>query len=93
MACVTQELQFVTMKTVPAIGGDVHGRSGNGYGIKPGNDSFAGTELDLYANYKVANWANLQLGYGHFFVGDYVKQSVGNTTDADWFYTQATLTF
>jgi hypothetical protein len=31
MACVTQELQFVTMKTVPAIGGDVHGRSGNGY--------------------------------------------------------------
>ncbi|HEY8990940.1 MAG TPA: alginate export family protein [Luteolibacter sp.] len=69
------------------------GRSGNGYGIKPGNSSFAGTELDLYANYKVTNWANLQLGYGHFFVGDYVKQSVGPTTDADWFYTQATLTF
>jgi len=69
------------------------GRSGNGYGIKPGNSSFVGTELDLYANYKVTHWANFQIGYGHFFVGDYVKESVGNTTDADWFYTQATLTF
>lgn len=69
------------------------GRAGNGYGINPGAGSFAGTELDLYANYKVNSWANFQFGYGHFFVGDYVKDSVVATTDADWLYTQVMLTF
>ena len=69
------------------------GRNGNGYGIKPGNSSYAGLELELYANYKVTSWANFQLGYGHFFVGDYIKEAVGSTTDADWLYTQVMLTF
>jgi len=69
------------------------GRAGNGYGINPGAGSYAGTELDLYANYKVNSWANFQLGYGHYFVGDYVKDSVLATTDADWLYTQVMLTF
>ena len=74
----------------PESGG---GRAGNGYGINPGASSFVGTELDLYANYKVTSWANFQLGYGHFFVGDHVKDSVAATTDADWLYTQVMLTF
>lgn len=33
-------------------------------------------------------------GYGHFFTGDYIDDSVGGSAlDADWFYTQLTLTF
>lgn len=75
----------------PESGG---GRSGNGYGINPGHGAYAGSELDLYANYSVTPWSNLQIGYGHFFTGDYVKDSVGAAaTGADWFYTQLTLTF
>lgn len=68
-------------------------RNGNGYGIHPNYHSYVGTELDLYANYKLSNWANYQLGYGHFFVGDYVKSSVDATTDADWLYAQVLFTF
>ncbi len=69
-------------------------RSGNGYGINPGYGAFVGSELDLYASYAVTKWANYQIGYGHFFTGDYIKDSVGSAaTDADWFYTQLTLTF
>ncbi|MEO5916927.1 MAG: alginate export family protein [Luteolibacter sp.] len=70
------------------------GRSGNGYGINPGNNSFVGSEIDLYANYGINKWANYQIGYGHFFTSDYIDQSVGSAaTDADWFYTQLILTF
>ncbi len=70
------------------------GRSGNGYGINPGNGSSAGSEIDLYANYAVTKWSNLQVGYGHFFTGDYIEDSVGSdATDADWFYTQLTFSF
>ncbi len=75
----------------PEAGG---GRSGNGYGINPDNGRFAGSEIDLYANYTINSWANYQIGYGHFFTGDYINQSVGPAvTDADWFYTQLSLTF
>ncbi|RYD20037.1 MAG: hypothetical protein EOP88_16640 [Verrucomicrobiaceae bacterium] len=70
------------------------GRSGNGYGINPGYGSYVGSEIDLYANYTVTKWANFQVGYGHFFTGDYIEDSVGNSAqDADWCYTQLTLTF
>lgn len=70
------------------------GRSGNGYGINSSYSNFVGTELDLYANYKINRWANYQLGYGHFFVGDYIKDTAGSAaTDADWFYTQLTFNF
>jgi len=69
------------------------GRSGNGYGINPDHGSYVGSELDLYASYTVTPWSNLQVGYGHFFTGDYIKDSVGSAADADWFYTQLTLTF
>ena len=70
------------------------GRSGNGYGINSSYSNFVGTELDLYANYKINRWANYQLGYGHFFVGDYIKDTAGSAaTDANWLYTQLTFTF
>lgn len=75
------------------------GRSGNGYGKHPGFDSYVGSELDVIATYTIKKFGDLQLGYGHFFVGDYIKQSAatsattGGTLDANWIYTQARFNF
>lgn len=70
------------------------GRKANGYGINPGYGSYVGSEIDLYASYKINAWSSGELGYGHFFAGDYIEDSVGSSAlDADWFYTQLTLTF
>lgn len=74
-------------------------RTQNGYGIHPGNDSFVGSELDLVATYAVCSAFTLQLGYGHFFVGDYLKETIGvvpangRAVDADWCFAQATVNF
>lgn len=72
------------------------GRNGLGYGRNPGYDSFVGSEVDLDIAYSPTSWAAIRAGYGHFFVGDYIKQSKasrGGATDADWFYVQAQITF
>jgi hypothetical protein len=75
------------------------GRNSNGYGIHPGYHSYVGSELDLVASYSPKSWATLQVGYGHFFVGDYIKESVGSVpanggaVDADWVFTQVTFNF
>jgi hypothetical protein len=75
------------------------GRAGNGYGRNPGFSSFVGSEINAVASYTPAPWADLQLGYGHFFTGDYIEESItsvaanGGVTDADWFYTQVKLRF
>jgi hypothetical protein len=71
-------------------------RTTGGYGIRPGNDSFAGQEIDVVARYTISPAALLEAGYGHFFVGPYVKESLANTggaVDANWFYMQFTLNF
>jgi hypothetical protein len=70
-------------------------RSTGGYGINPGNGRFAGSEIDLVATYVLKNWLNAQAGYGHFFRGDYVKESLSATgsQDADWFYAQVAINF
>src|SRR5436190_11315795 len=74
-------------------------RSGNGYGRNPGFNSFVGSELDLIATYTPGPWGELQCGYGHFFVSDYIRQSVesvpanGGTVDANWVYVQLKLNF
>jgi len=74
-------------------------RNTNGYGLHPGFRPDAGSELDLVANYKLTPWASLQAGYGHFFVGDYIRQSVaavpanGGAVDANWGYVQMTIAF
>jgi len=42
---------------------------------------------------------NFQAGYGHFFIGDYIKQSVGSVpanggaVDADFVHVQTTFNF
>jgi hypothetical protein len=70
-------------------------RRSGGYGIRPENNSFAGSELDLIATYRLRKLGLLQAGYGHFFRGDYVRQSLSaaGSQDADWVYVQAVLNF
>ncbi len=70
---------------------------GTGYGINPGYGSYVGSEVDLTAAFALKPWATLQAGYGHFFVGDYVKQSLAapavGSQDANWIYAQLNLNF
>jgi hypothetical protein len=71
-------------------------RTTGGYGIKPGAGQYVGTEYDFLASYTFRNCANFQLGYGHFFVGNYVRNSlapVGGAKDADWVYAQVKVDF
>lgn len=71
-------------------------RTTGGYGINPNAGNFVGTELDLIASYTIKPYATAQAGFGHFFVGDYLKNSlkpVGGATDANWFYAQLTFNF
>jgi len=70
---------------------------GTGYGVNPGYGSYVGSELDLVSGYAVTRFAQLEAGFGHFFVGDYVRESLSaathGSTDANWFYLQCTFTF
>jgi hypothetical protein len=71
-------------------------RATGGYGIQPGNSSFVGTEIDVIAGYAITRNAQVEAGYGHFFTGDYVNQSlagVGGSRDADYVYVQTNINF
>ncbi len=71
--------------------------SGTGYGINPAYSNYLGSEVDLVATYSPKPFASAQVGYGHFFVGDYVKSSLHapgvGAADADFIYVQALLNF
>jgi len=71
--------------------------AGNGYGVNPNYDSFVGTELDVIAGYALTRFAQVELGYGHFFVGNYIESSLSNpnfgSTDANFFYAQLNVNF
>jgi hypothetical protein len=75
------------------------GRAANGYGRNPQFSQFVGSEFDIIVNYAATKWLSVQAGYGHFFVGDYIKQSVGSipanggAVDSNWFYLQGVLNF
>ncbi|MFA6560353.1 MAG: alginate export family protein [Verrucomicrobiia bacterium] len=75
------------------------GRNLNGYGIHPTYNSYVGSEVDVVARYSPKAWLKLEVGCGHFFVGDYIKQSVGSVAangaavDANWVYVQTTFNF
>jgi hypothetical protein len=77
--------------------GGVATTSGTGYGINPSYSSFVGTELDVIGGWAVTHFAQLEAGYGHFFTGEYIRQSLSSPTvgsrDADWFYVQLTMNF
>jgi hypothetical protein len=70
---------------------------GTGYGINPSYESFVGAELDIIAGYAITRFAQIEVGYGHFFVGDYVKDSLSSpafgSKDADYVYVQANINF
>ena len=71
--------------------------TGTGYGINPDYGSYVGSEIDVIVGYALTKYAALEAGYGHFFVGDYVKDTFSapthGSTDADWVYLQTTFTF
>jgi hypothetical protein len=73
-------------------------RSAGGYGRFSQAGKYAGTELDLVITYAPDPNMNFMVGIGHFFVGDYAKDSfavsgVGGTHDADWAFAQFRLNF
>ncbi len=71
-------------------------RTTGGYSIKPQNDSFVGQEVDLILNYPITKWFNAEAGFGHFFTGAYVNQSLANSGgshDANWYYLQLIASF
>lgn len=67
--------------------------SGKGFGINPGYSSDVGRELDLIGGWTIHKGLLLEGGLGHFFRGDYVKESlrVVGSKDANYAYVQATL--
>lgn len=68
---------------------------GNNYGINPAYGSYVGSEIDLIAGWAVTRQFALEGGYGHFFRGEYIKQSLSaiGSQDADYVYLQANLNF
>jgi hypothetical protein len=70
---------------------------GDGYGVNSSYGSYVGSELDVIAGVALTRFAQLELGYGHFFVGDYIESSLSAPThgssDANYFYAQLTVNF
>ncbi len=86
---------FYLANQTPRVGGTVDGH--NGYAINPSYDRFVGTEADLVLTYNFTPFAQLQGGYGHFFVGNYVKESLSapgfGSHDANYLYLQTKFNF
>jgi Alginate export len=71
-------------------------RTTGGYGIHPTYSGFLGSELDAIAGYAMTKFAQLEVGYGHFFTGSYIDQSLqasGGSRDGNYLYVQTTLSF
>jgi hypothetical protein len=87
---------FYNVAGVPR-GGIAATPAGTGYGINPNYSNFVGTELDAIAGLAVTRFAQLEVGYGHFFTGDYIRESLHAATvgsrEADYVYIQATIGF
>lgn len=70
---------------------------GTGYGVNPGYSRFVGTEIDAVASYAVTRFAQVEAGYGHFFAGDYIQQSLSNpnfgSQAANFVYAQVNINF
>jgi hypothetical protein len=71
--------------------------AGTNYGINPNYSNFVGTEIDAIAGFALNNFTQLEVGYGHFFTGDYILQSLSAASvgarDADFVYLQLALNF
>ncbi|HEY3757520.1 MAG TPA: alginate export family protein [Opitutaceae bacterium] len=69
--------------------------SGRGFNINPGYSSDLGQELDLIAGWKVCKGLTVEIGAGHFFRGDYIKESFAavGSHDANYGFFQTTAHF
>ena len=54
--------------------------------------NYAGSEIDVLAQWVVSKNVVLEAGYSHFFAGDYLADT-GAADDADFGYLQATISF
>ena len=54
--------------------------------------NYAGSEIDLIVTWNAHKNLQVQAGYSHFFAGDYLKNT-GASSDANFGYLQATITF
>ena len=55
-------------------------------------DNYAGSEIDLTAQWTVNSHFTVEAGYSHFFAGGYLSDT-GASDDADFGYVQATVSF
>jgi hypothetical protein len=75
------------------------GRNQNGYGRHPGYSSYVGQEFDVLVDWRPVAWGQVRTGYGRFFIGDYIRQSInsvpanGKAVDANWLYMQVSMDF
>ena len=67
--------------------------SGKGFGLNPTYDSNIGQEADVIGGWTAKKGLLLELGIGHFFRGEYVKESLRQvgSKDANYCYVQATI--
>jgi len=77
---------------------DVWYRANGSTAVRPLNaaarnaDSFCGAEIDILATWAVTRNVSLEAGYSHFFAGPYLEDT-GASSDADFGYVQATISF
>ena len=62
------------------------------YPLARNADKFAGSELDFLVTYKPVKQLSLIVGFSHFFAGNYLEDT-GASSDANFGYAQATLSF
>ena len=67
--------------------------SGRGFRINPAYSHQLGTETDLVAGWTFRPYAQIEGGVGHYFRGDYIKESLQavGSKDAGYVYLQLTL--
>lgn len=65
--------------------------------IRPGSlsdETFVGHEVDVLARFQLDRHANVELGYSHFFTGDFFEAGPdGTSEDSDFFYVQFSYIF
>lgn len=54
---------------------------------------FVGQEVDLRLRYKICDWADLTIGYAHFFPENFVRNVTETTDDSDLFYVAMRVVF
>ena len=67
--------------------------SGKGFGINPNYSSDLGEEVDAIGGWTVHRGLLLEMGVGHYFIGQYIRESLRavGSRDANYGYVQATL--